>query len=130
MNSADIHRQHRAALGAPHIWQARSRGELLTISEELTGNTLAYCDYHLRLDNVIVIYAIAVSKVHQRRGYGKNLLEQLKAMKPVAIIAKCPVLLPANDWYTRMGFRLINIEGANLNVWRLDLPPNNKHNGH
>lgn len=45
--------------------------------------------------------------------------------KPVAIVAKCPVDLAANDWYRRRGFRLDRTEttpsGRQLNVWRLDL---------
>lgn len=95
------------------LYESDRRGELLLIDG-------GYCRWHLRRDGTITIYEI----ISQRPGAGQEMLARLIAQKPVAIVAKCPVDLVANDWYRRRGFRLVCTEatksGRRLNVWRLD----------
>jgi hypothetical protein len=77
-----------------------------------------YCRWHLRRDGIIVIYEIIAT----RKGAGSDMIILLKEYgKPIQ--AKCPVGLPANQWYARQGFVLLGTEttrsGRELNLWRL-----------
>ena len=77
-----------------------------------------YCRWHLRRDGIIVIYEIIAT----RKGAGSDIMILLKEYgKPIH--AKCPVDLPANQWYARQGFTLLGKEttrsGRELNLWRL-----------
>jgi hypothetical protein len=56
------------------------------------------------------------------------MLTMLKGVpNATSIFAKCPVELPANEWYRRMSFTLEGTEttrsGRELNLWRLTLKP-------
>ncbi len=90
-----------------------------SIKNELILIDGGYCRWHLRRDGSITIYEI----ISQKPGAGQVMLARLVAQKPVAIVAKCPTDLPANNWYERRGFQLDRIEptrsGRQINVWVL-----------
>jgi hypothetical protein len=91
------------------LYESARQGELILIDG-------GYCRWHLRRDDIIVIYEIIAT----RRGSGSEMLAILKMYgKPIQ--AKCPVDLPANKWYERRGFDLARTEqtrsGRKLNVW-------------
>lgn len=94
------------------LHESNQRGELLLIDG-------GYCRWHRRRDDVITIYEI----ISQRPGAGQAMLKRLIEQRPVAIVAKCPVDLAANEWYRRRGFAHEATEttksGRKLNVWRL-----------
>jgi hypothetical protein len=96
------------------LYESSQHGELILVDG-------GYCRWHRRRDGTITIYEI----ISQKPGAGQEMLTRLIEQKPVAIVAKCPVDLAANDWYRRRGFRLDRTEttqsGRQLNVWRLDL---------
>lgn len=88
-------------------------GELLLVDG-------GYCRWHMRRDGVITIYEI----ISTRPGAGWEMLLRL-IEKRAPIQAKCPADLPANHWYRRRGFQLVDTEttqsGRRLNLWML--PP-------
>ena len=93
--------------------ESNAHGELLLIDG-------GYCRWHKRRDATLVIYEI----LSQRPGAGQEILARLCAVPGiVAIVAKCPADLPANDWYERRGFVCIQHEttrnGRTLRIWRL-----------
>lgn len=97
------------------IHESSAAGELILIDG-------GYCRWHLRRDGIITIYEI----ISQRPGAGRQMLVQLQRVPgAVAIQARCPADLTANDWYRRVGFYLCNQEttrsGRVLNLWRLGL---------
>ena len=98
------------------------RGELLLDNGGM-------CHWHLRRDGQVTIREIIVEKRRQRCGIGQGMLGRLILDNRTAtsLFAKCPVELPANGWYERMGFTLEGTEttrsGRELNLWRLPLNP-------
>lgn len=90
------------------LHESAGKGELILLDG-------GYCRWHQRRDGVTVIYEI----LSTRPGAGQEMLAKL----PRPIQAKCPADLPANAWYAKRGFVLIETEttrsGRLLNVWRL-----------
>lgn len=98
-----------------NLYESTRRGELILIDGGL-------CHWHLRRDGQLTIREI----ISQRPGAGSAMLKQLRQTAGAScIVAKCPVDLPSNDWYARMGFVLAGVEqaksGRGINVWRLAL---------
>jgi len=94
------------------LYESAQRGELLLIDG-------GCCRWHLRKDGRITIYEILAI----RCGAGSEMLTQLQAYgKPIQ--ARCPVDLPANEWYRKRGFVLLRTEqtksGREVNVWHLE----------
>lgn len=80
--------------------------------ELLVCEGVAFCHYRTRRDGVAVIYEI----VSEQPGCGRALLEATP--RPTRL--KCPVDLPANEFYARMGGTLVTTETGKvraLNVW-------------
>ena len=99
------------------LHESAQRGELLLVDGGL-------CHYHKRRDGQLTIREIIILPEKQRKGIGSALLRQLQQICGVLnIFAKCPVDLPANEWYKAKGFVLEGIEttpsGRQLNLWRL-----------
>jgi hypothetical protein len=71
------------------------------------------------------LYELAVLPEHRREGIGRLLVGRLAADSPHdKIVAKCPVGLPANEFYADTGWTHVETEdGKNrdLNVWRYDI---------
>jgi GNAT superfamily N-acetyltransferase len=98
---------------------AAERGELILVDGGI-------CHWHLRRDLQITIREIIVLPERQGCGVGKAMLERLKQVDgATSIFAKCPAELPANSWYSVMGFECEGTEtarsGRELNLWRLSL---------
>ena len=97
------------------LHESARRGELLLIDG-------GFCHWHLRRDGQLTIREIISTKP----GAGSAMLATLKTVPgALSLFAKCPVDLPANDWYRRRGFELERTEttrsGRELNLWRLQL---------
>lgn len=97
------------------LHESSKRGELLLVDGGL-------CHWHLRRDGQLTIREI----ISQKSGQGSLMLNILKCKHgATSIFAKCPVDLPANEWYRRKGFLLEGTEttgsGRKLNLWRLIL---------
>ena len=103
-----------------------NRAELL-IAEDGSG-TFGFVRYHHRKDGVTTLHEISVAKEDRRRGIGRKLIKTLlyecaqRGQK--VLILKCPVDLPANGFYGRLGFTRIGIEEGKrrlLAVWEKSL---------
>lgn len=84
------------------------------------------CHWHLRRNGQITIREIIIEQGYQGNGQGKIFLERLKKISgATSIFAKCPIDLPANNWYQSQGFELEGIETTpserQLKLWRLKL---------
>lgn len=111
----------------PALLESIHRGEVFVATtgcETLVG----LVEYHHRRDEQTTIYHIVVSDEWRRRGVGNKLLAALKEesrdKNKSHILLKCPVDLPANDFYSRMGFQLIAVKNGRsrkLNVWKAAL---------
>lgn len=113
-----IARRHKTELGyimRPTLETAARRGELYVLP-----TAFAYV-WHRR-DHQTTLHAIA----SERRGQGSALLDQIahdaQQAGQSSIVARCPVDLSANNWYSRQGFLLMATEPGKhraLNVWKL-----------
>ena len=117
--------RERGTLGFVHrgsLIRAVERDELVlaTLGTEFAG----FCQLYRRRDGIVTVYHVAVVPERRGAGIGRELLAHVnrdareRAMR--AIRLKCPVDLPANDFYARIGFRLVAVEtgrARSLNVW-------------
>lgn len=95
--------------------ESAQRNELLLVDGGM-------CHWHLRRDGQLTIREI----ISQKQGAGSAMLETLKRTpNAICIVAKCPIDLASNEWYSRRGFTLSHTEQAKsgriINVWRLEL---------
>lgn len=93
-------------------------------SSELIG----FVHFRFCRDGHATIYEIAVASNWRKRGVGKELVKavtiEAKKRGCHTLRLKCPVNLPANGFYSRLGFVRIGIEDGKerpLAVWELDL---------
>lgn len=97
------------------LYASAQRGELLLIDG-------GFCHWHLRRDGQLTIREI----ISTRPGAGSEMLFRLmETPGATSIFAKCPIDLPANAWYRKMGFVVDGSEttraGRALLCWRLYL---------
>lgn len=95
--------------------ESAARGELMLVEN-------GFCHWHLRNDGQLTIREI----ISTRRGAGSLMLRRLEStIGATSLLAKCPVNLPANQWYTRKGFHVERMEttktGRKLLNWRKPL---------
>lgn len=99
------------------------------VAENHTG-ILGIVRYHHRRDRVTTLHEIAIWPAAQDHGIGRLLLERLedeaRDRGQTRIRLKCPLDLPANGFYARLGFTRVAIEEGKrrpLAVWEKQLPP-------
>ena len=81
-------------------------------------DTGSFCHFHVRKDGVSVIYEILTTPAARGTGLGRDMVQMLT--RPVR--AKCPLGLPSNGFYEKLGFRKVAVEEGKkrkLNVWEL-----------
>lgn len=112
MTAEDIARQWRHELGFVHTQAARRRGELYeTITTE--HDVIGFVDYHIRRDKQLTIYAIAVARGEQGKGYARRMLHYFAHYPNVtAIVARCPADNASNGFWQHMGFTLVETKPA------------------
>lgn len=121
---ADAHRQELGFLRRPTLWEAIKRDEIIIA---LNGqHVIGFVHYHHRRDLQTTLYSVVVAPTHRLNGIGRSLVCSLKAeaqtLGKQAIVLKCPTELPANDFYLRLGFKLLREETGkqrSLNVWQM-----------
>jgi len=91
-------------------------------------NIIGVMRYHNRKDRVAVVHELLVNKEHRSRGIGSLLISTLseKCFRSGQTLfrLKCPVELPANGFYARLGFSRVGIrEGRRrpLAIWERHL---------
>ncbi|HIQ06285.1 MAG TPA: N-acetyltransferase [Anaerolineae bacterium] len=122
---------NKAAIGfvlRPALVAAIERGWLLVVEAE--GAILGFANYRHRRDQQSTLYEICVAEPYRGQGIGRALMDALvaeaQALGKTWIQLKCPVDLPANRFYQRLGCELIGTEDGRrrpLNIWRLRLNP-------
>jgi ribosomal protein S18 acetylase RimI-like enzyme len=95
---------------------------------ELGTELVGFVEYHHRRDGQTTLYHIAVAAKHRMQCVGKKLMQTL-ASEAIGcgkrrLVLKCPAELPANGFYQKLGFAILDIEEGKrrfLNVWSLSL---------
>lgn len=106
---------------------AQRRGFVALADELIVGFVIFR---HRRVDRQTTLSEICVAKTQKGQHIGKSLISELVKecthMSRDYIQLKCPVDLPANQFYLRLGFVLHKTEAGKkrrLNVWRLSTSP-------
>ncbi|MBI3950593.1 MAG: GNAT family N-acetyltransferase [Acidobacteria bacterium] len=88
------------------------------------SRVLGFVRYHHRKDGITTLHEIAVLKSHPSTGIGRSLIEALRnecvTLGQKTIRLKCPLDLPANGFYSHLGFQRVSIEDGRkrpLAVW-------------
>jgi len=130
---ADAHRHELGFVLLPSLREQIERGQLLVAIDAGPGvhaaaDPVGFVDFHRRRDGQVTLYHIVVGSPSRARGIGRALLQALiEAARQAGcsrIALKCPVDLPANEFYRRNGFHLEEtLDGRKrpLNVWVLGL---------
>lgn len=119
----DDNRRELGFVLRPALLESIQRDEVLVATD---GKVLmGMVDYHHRQDEQTTIYHIVVADEWRRQGIGSQLLtvlrEESRDKGKTHILLKCPVDLPANDFYSKVGFQLVAVENGRsrkLNVWK------------
>lgn len=98
---------------------------------EHNGEVVGFISFHNRLDGWTTVYELCIEKSQRGKGFGKKLMEVIEEQAykggRVGIRLKCPVDLPANDFYAHIGFKKVNIEKGKkrlLNIWEKEINQN------
>lgn len=121
--AADLFQKHRDELGFVNEAQCREK-DLVTSKRD--GDVVgALLGNHCVRKNQSTVYDLAVLSEYRRQGIANDLVKDFAADSPHdRLIAKCPVGLPANEFYADTGWEKIGYEeGKNkdLNIWELKL---------
>lgn len=122
----DEHRVEFGFIPKAVFFEAIDKGWLLVA--KLNHFVVGFVRFRHRCDKTTTLYEIAVANHNKRQGIGKALIssfiEHAIRNKQTEIILKCPVGLPANHFYSSLGFQLVRVDKGkrrDLNVWRLEL---------
>ena len=117
--AADVFQQHRDELGFVNRAQCEEK-DLWTVERD--GRVVASAlGNHCTRKPQTTLYELAVLPEYRNQGFATQLVNQMLRDSPHnRLVAKCPVDLPANEFYTATGWGKIDSEsGKNraLNVW-------------
>ena len=121
--AADVFQAHRDELGFVNRAQCRD-GDLVTVERdgEIVGALLGN---HCVRKPQSTVYEMAVLPEYRREGIASELVARFADESPhEKLVAKCPVPLPANEFYQTTGWTLVDTEDGKkraLNVWRYDI---------
>ncbi|MBN2393031.1 MAG: GNAT family N-acetyltransferase [Anaerolineae bacterium] len=124
---ADAHRRELGFVRRPALLEAIHRKEIIVAqnSRHLAG----FVHYRHRRDEQTTLYDIVVAAEYRLIGIGKALVQtlvaEIQALGKQTLILKCPAELPANTFYTHLGFERWKEEPGKhrpLIVWRLSIP--------
>jgi ribosomal protein S18 acetylase RimI-like enzyme len=120
---ADLFQKHREELGFVNEAQVRESDSYdVTKDGRIVGAAIGN---HCVRKPQTTLYDIAVDENFKRSGIGRELVERMADDSPhKKIVAKCPVDLPAMQFYNNMDWKLVDVEdGKNtpLAVWRYDI---------
>jgi ribosomal protein S18 acetylase RimI-like enzyme len=125
---ADRHRYELGFVPAAVLVEAAQERRLMVAV--LDGKIVGFVHFRCCRDGHATIYEIAVLPEYRRRGIGRALVEavvQEAASRGCAVLQlKCPMDLPANEFYRRVGFTEAGIEEGKrrpLRLWQKRLDP-------
>lgn len=120
---ADAHRQELGFVNRAALAKAIADQEILYLPE-------GFLHFHHRRDNISTLYHLCVAPTQRRQGIGHQLLsawsEHSRKCGITTLRLKCPLDLPANGFYSRLGFSRVDIElgkHRRLVVWERKLLP-------
>jgi len=121
---ADAHRHELGFVRHPAIIESISRNELIVAYN--SSGIIGFIEYHHRQDVQTTLYHIVVEIDHRGMGVGRSLLavlqEEARQRGKQTVRIKCPIDLPANGFYERVGCSLLTCEkgkSRQLAVWAL-----------
>lgn len=122
-DAADLFQEHREELGFVNRAQCREKTLYTEYdSDEIVGAALVN---HCVRKPQTTLYDIAVCETHRGKGVGSQLVNKIADDTPHnKIIAKCPIDLPANQFYNQSGWELNDVEGGksrSLAVWEYEV---------
>lgn len=116
-NTRDVGFVTRAAFA-----KSAQEGELIVA--RVKRRVVGFARFHLRLDNTLTVYEIAVNAEHRTQGLGSAMITKIvaygRARGATLIQLKCPVASLANGFYRRIGFHpreVVSGRRRNLVVW-------------
>jgi len=119
----NLFQDHRDELGFVNSAQVREK-DTYTVSRDGDLAGAAICNHCVRKPQT-TLYDIAVYEEYRRDGVGSELIENITHDSPHRkIIAKCPLDLPANEFYENTGWTFVGREegkSRDLNIWRYDI---------
>jgi len=108
------------------------RRELLIAEQQ--GRVIGFVSLHHRRDGWTTIHELCVTEGSRRRGMGRALVEAVEddalRANQNGIRLKCPLDLPANGFYARLGFTRVAIEEGRrrpLAIWEKPLSSSSRH---
>jgi ribosomal protein S18 acetylase RimI-like enzyme len=111
----------------------QQRGFVALMDDVLVGFVIFR---HRKIDQQTTLSDICVAQPQRNQQIGSclicALINQCTLLSRDYIQLKCPVALPANDFYQRLGFTLDRTEVGKkrpLNVWRFPITPPPTHEG-
>lgn len=126
---ADLHRNELGFVLRPALEKSIIENEI--IIAEARKVLIGFAHYRHRRDQQTTLYHIVVHADFRGHGVGKRLIKALHKEASERgkkhILAKCPVSLEANKFYSRADFNLDRTEDGKsrpLNVWMLSTTTN------
>lgn len=124
---ADCHKAELGFLVRDALLRSIGAQEVF-VAEVPIGKLVGFIQFHHRKDTQTTLYNIAVDPQKRTNGIARCLIEALindsRAHHKLVVRLKCPVDLPANDFYAHLGFTLdYTVSGKlrALNIWKLTL---------
>jgi len=121
--AAKLFQRHREELGFVNTAQCEAK-DLYVVREDGDVVGAALGNHCVRKPQT-TLYELAVNESHRRNGIAETLVSRMANDSPhEKLIAKCPVDLPANNFYASTGWEKIDTEDGkqrSLHVWRLML---------
>jgi ribosomal protein S18 acetylase RimI-like enzyme len=119
--AADVFQAHRDELGFVNRAQCEEK-DLWTVTRDGSVVGAALGNHCVRKPQT-TLYELAVLPDYRREGIATELVSRMRSDSPhTKLIAKCPVDLPANEFYRANAWTLIRTESGkhrDLNVWQL-----------
>ena len=122
--------QHRHQLGfvlRSALQSSIERAEVL-VAVDQTNLIVGLVQYRHRKDGQTTLYNIVISHENQGKGIGRSLIDALnseaKKYGQKNIVLKCPIDLPANDFYHAYGFSPHKTEEGKkrpLQIWSIEI---------
>ncbi|MBC7342728.1 MAG: GNAT family N-acetyltransferase [Clostridia bacterium] len=123
---ADDHRTDCGFIPKAAFLEAVDKGWLLVA--KVHGVVAGFVRFRHRRDKTTTVYEIALANHFKRQGIGTELVfaltEHARQRNQLEIFLKCPANLPANHFYSSLGFQLVRVDSGkrrDLNVWRFGL---------
>ena len=125
---ADAHRRELGFVRRPALLEAIKHEEVFVAQQG--RQVVGFVYYHHRRDGQTTLYDVAILPACRSVGIGRALIDavvaETGALGKEALVLRCPVDLPANGFYARLGFERWKEEPGKrrgLVVWRLLIPP-------